>query len=68
MNNPRVARTALALACMTLATLVVAAGPAAAEDPAPEAGDIPVVETVAPPQPEETDLVESAPTAEAPSR
>lgn len=67
MNNPRVAHTALALACMTLATLIAAAGPAAAEDPAPEAGDIPVIETVAPPQPEETDLVESAPTAEAPT-
>lgn len=67
MSNPRFARTALALACMTLATVVAAAGPAAAEDPAPEATDVPVVETVAPPEPEESDLVEGAPTTQAPA-
>lgn len=67
MSNTRVPRTALTLACLTLATVVATIGPAAAEDPTPAVTDVPVMETAAPPEPEETDLVEGGPTTEAPA-
>jgi hypothetical protein len=67
MTIARRPRTALALTCMTLTAVIATSGTAVAEDPVPEATEVPVVETVAPPQPEETDLVEASSESPAPS-
>jgi hypothetical protein len=49
---------------MTLAAVIAASGTAVAEDPVGEVTEVPVVETVPPLEPEETDLVEVPPSVD----
>ncbi|MEV0963726.1 hypothetical protein AB0J25_14240 [Streptomyces sp. NPDC049910] len=51
---------------MTLTAGLTAGGTAVASEPSPASPGTAVVETAAPPEPEESDLVEGAPSAEAP--
>ncbi|WP_153182790.1 hypothetical protein [Streptomyces sp. E2N166] len=65
MNRARISTNMLALTCLTVIAGLTTGGTAVAEEPSPTATDTTVVETVPPPGPEETDLIEGAPTGEA---
>jgi hypothetical protein len=67
MTSARISRNVLAVTCLTVIAGLTTGGTAVAEGPSPTATDTSVVETAAPPEPEETDLVEGAPTSEAPA-
>ncbi|MGW8631540.1 hypothetical protein [Streptomyces sp. NPDC055793] len=67
MNRARISRNMLALTCLTVIAGLTTGGMAVAEEPSPTASDTTVVETAPPPGPEETDLIEGAPTGEAPA-
>ncbi|MFG3467578.1 hypothetical protein ACGF5T_35145 [Streptomyces sp. NPDC047853] len=57
----------LAPTCLTVLAGLTTGGTAVAEEPSATATDTTVVETAPPPEPEETDLIEGAPTGEAPA-
>ncbi|MFD0054163.1 hypothetical protein ACFVHR_10540 [Streptomyces sp. NPDC127168] len=67
MNRARISRNMLALTCLTDIAGLTTGGMAVAEEPSPTASDTTLVETAPPPGPEETDLIEGAPTGEAPA-
>ncbi|MFC8870172.1 hypothetical protein ACFUAC_21390 [Streptomyces sp. NPDC057148] len=67
MSRARISRKVLALTCLTAVAGLTTGGTAVAEEPSPTATDSIVVDTAPPPVPEETDLIEGAPTGEAPA-
>ncbi|MFI8952602.1 hypothetical protein ACIGO6_39795 [Streptomyces sp. NPDC053750] len=67
MNSARISRNVLALTCLTVLAGLTTGGTAVAQEPSPTVTDTTVVETAPPPEPEESDLIEGAPTGEAPA-
>jgi hypothetical protein len=64
MTSARISRNVPALTCLTVIPGLTAGGTAVAEGPSPTVTDTAVGETAPPLEPEETDLIEGAPTIE----
>ncbi|MCG8971715.1 hypothetical protein [Streptomyces sp. CL12-4] len=64
MTSARISRNVPALTCLTVIPGLSTGGTTVAEGPSPTATDTVVGETAPPPEPEETDLIEGAPTIE----